>query len=337
MYGLNPISPNEERSKTLILFFRIYLILLAFCAFVEFVTAASFSGSLDLLDTTKIILGVTIISVIRLIAYLTLAIIFIMWMRRAYNNLHKAGYPNLRHKEGWASGAWFVPFVNLGRPVIIMREIWNATQHTFRRQGVTFEKTEDNITGSWWTLFLLSNFATQIGSYLLRDREYEAGYTMAAIGTIAYILCGFIAINMIKRISHMETDMLGRADQYYEWLTHQQAIQYQLQQNANPENALQPENSIYPENLRQPYPGEQNNSQDNLLSVIRDITQLETDMMPRSKEYYAWFIQQQAEQNQQQHSIVENQNSNTNHFQPENPAPPKSNEENNSQDNFYKP
>lgn len=299
MYGINPISPNEERAKILILFFRLCIAMLGLSAVLEFITAATFDGSLDLVDTRIIVLSGTLVSVFRLIIFVLVAIFFIMWMRRAYHNLHKSGLRNLRHSEGWASGAWFVPFVNLGRPLLIMREIWNDTQNVFRRQGEDFQREEDNITGSWWALWLISNFVTQTGSYLLKDREFEAGYVCGAIGSIGYILCGFLAVNMIKRISRMESEMMDRSNQYYAWVVQQQAADFQRQQNVNSEDVQQDQNVLYPENLQQPY-SPQNNSQDNLLSVIQEVAQLDNGIMNRSKEYYAWVTQQQAEQEQQQ-------------------------------------
>jgi sRNA-binding regulator protein Hfq len=72
----------------------------------------------------------TIIEIIALfygIAYLISSITFIRWFRRAYFNLHLM-VDDLNHTEGWAAGAWFVPFTNLVRPFQIMTELYNRTK-----------------------------------------------------------------------------------------------------------------------------------------------------------------------------------------------------------------
>lgn len=42
------------------------------------------------------------------IAWIISGILFIQWFRRAYYNLNQV--KAMRYSEGWAAGAWFVPF-----------------------------------------------------------------------------------------------------------------------------------------------------------------------------------------------------------------------------------
>src|SRR4249919_2196416 len=58
-----------------------------------------------------------------------LIVSFIMWFRRAYWNLHQVNVSAAHFPEGWAAGAWFVPFINLIRPYRIMQQIWKGTLH----------------------------------------------------------------------------------------------------------------------------------------------------------------------------------------------------------------
>ena len=48
--------------------------------------------------------------------------IFIWWFQRTYGNLSVLGASDLRYTHGWSMGAWFVPFLNLVRPVQIANE-----------------------------------------------------------------------------------------------------------------------------------------------------------------------------------------------------------------------
>jgi hypothetical protein len=249
MFGIIPISPNDERSRTVILMFRIFMVILVCCMLGEFFAAASLTGAINLptrTGTQLVLVGVAIISVIRSVLYILLAVFFIMWQRRAYHNLHKAGSKYLRHSEGWAAGAWFVPFLNLAWPVQIIRDIWNETQYVFRRKDEIYQREEDNITGWWWAMFLISGFVTEIGTICLNNKSFDVGYVFAGVGSLGYLLTAFLAINMVKRISAMEKDMMERAHLYYSWVNQQEAANYQQQTGNNPGPSSQ-ENFYKPE------------------------------------------------------------------------------------------
>jgi hypothetical protein len=244
MQGFNPISPNEERSQTVILLMRIFMIILVFGIIAEIATTFHFHQHDYAGSEGKILMGiVALIAVMRGLFYIVVAVFFIMWMRRAYHNLHKAGSPHLRHSEGWASGAWFVPFLNLVWPVQIMVDIWNETQNVYRRQDQPYQRIQDTITSGWWALFITAGVVSYIGSLALKFRNFEAGYAFSALGDIGYVFAAFLAVSMIKKISAMETEMMQRAEMYYAWVNQQYAQQYQQQQqNPQQQNPFQQPN-----------------------------------------------------------------------------------------------
>jgi len=55
--------------------------------------------------------------------WIVTAIFFIAWLHRAYKNLSALGVADLRFGTGWAIGAWFVPFLNLVRPIQIVNDV----------------------------------------------------------------------------------------------------------------------------------------------------------------------------------------------------------------------
>jgi len=71
-------------------------------------------------DTREQIVGIVYLAV-----YITSAVVFIMWFRRAYFNLNAR--KKCEHTEGWAAGSWFVPVISLFRPFQIMKEMWVET------------------------------------------------------------------------------------------------------------------------------------------------------------------------------------------------------------------
>lgn len=55
-------------------------------------------------------------------------IIYLMWVRQAYRNLHSLQIKPTEYSSGWAIGAYFVPILNLVRPYSMMKEIWFGSQ-----------------------------------------------------------------------------------------------------------------------------------------------------------------------------------------------------------------
>lgn len=65
----------------------------------------------------------SLIGIVSILTCIVSVVTFIMWFRRAYFNLHQM-IRNLSHDESWAAGSWFVPILNLFRPVSIMKEMY---------------------------------------------------------------------------------------------------------------------------------------------------------------------------------------------------------------------
>ena len=75
-------------------------------------------------------------------------VFFLQWFRRAYYNLrYLSGRPD--HTDGWAVGAWFIPFLNLFRPYSIMKEIWYSTNSAAGRGR------QHGLLQWWWIAYLV--------------------------------------------------------------------------------------------------------------------------------------------------------------------------------------
>lgn len=108
-------------------------------------------------DTRQMVVG--IIMFLLILASIT---VFISWFYRAYFNLHKLKITGLRYSAGWAIGAWFVPFLNLARPLQIMQEIWNESQGYISKKDVGYAPQSTFILGWWWAFWLISNLLGNI-------------------------------------------------------------------------------------------------------------------------------------------------------------------------------
>jgi len=102
-----------------------------------------------------------------LILYIITGILFLMWIHRAHRNLTSLGVEGLQYSPGWAVGGFFVPFLNLVRPFLVVTEIWEASDHTVGiDDGTAWEKAQTSpVIISWWLLFLITGI---LGSIIFR-------------------------------------------------------------------------------------------------------------------------------------------------------------------------
>ncbi len=53
-------------------------------------------------------------------------VLFIRWLHLAYRNVDSISPSYRRFDTGWAIGSWFVPFLNLVRPMQIVTDVWHS-------------------------------------------------------------------------------------------------------------------------------------------------------------------------------------------------------------------
>ena len=129
-------------------------------------------------------------------------VFLIRWLRRAYYNLHLLPGIRPEYPEGWAAGAWFVPFINLVRPFTIMREVWNDTQRAAFGQ-VAVPAT---LLGWWWAAHLLQGFVAT-GAARLNGSNELAG---EIISQLLNIVDAVFTWRIIQRVATFEDDLTQR-------------------------------------------------------------------------------------------------------------------------------
>ena len=106
-----------------------------------------------------------LIGVLQVLLFLGTAAAFLVWFHRAHKNLPALGVRQLKYTPGWAVGGFFVPFLNLVRPLQVMREVWNGSDPEGLERGSIdggfVNRTQPGtplLVGWWWALFLVSGF-----------------------------------------------------------------------------------------------------------------------------------------------------------------------------------
>ena len=214
---MQKLRPNQERAKTAIIL--IYIVM-----GIELIDCISDYFQLQLLqrfqsgitvsvsEATANDLRVSILALIYLAAYITSAVFFIRWFRRAYFNLHQVARV-LSYGEGWAAGAWFVPILNLFRPYQIMKELYEETEILIsKRSGTERITLPTAYVGIWWTLWIVNNL---LGQFIFRSSreandigEMVFNTQMNLFVNIISIPLALITVKVIRDYSKVEPLLL---------------------------------------------------------------------------------------------------------------------------------
>ncbi len=213
------LKPNEQRAKVLLSLIWIVLVLDIVSVISSGLQYNLLQRALDGAEITNSAANANdvregAIAIIYLIAYLSSAIAFIFWFRRAYFNLHQK-VKNLSFTEGWAAGCWFVPIVNLFRPYVIMKEMYDETRSFILTRDGSFQlELTSKFVGLWWGLWILNNIIGQISYRIIKDADTIPGLinstTFDIVNSIIGVALAIVTIRVIRDYSNAE-GMLGSA------------------------------------------------------------------------------------------------------------------------------
>jgi hypothetical protein len=171
-----------------------------------------------------------LIAVANLAVLILCIVLFILWFRRAYNNLNRSGRTVTQFDEGWAAGAWFVPFLNLGRPYQIMKEIWEKTQQVTTNLLI-YRKSD--IVGWWWAIWIIGNVASNIANRAERASSISELMTATYISATAdfiQLISIVLVIVIIKSTGVFEANLqesllldeqpVGDGEDHLNFITH---------------------------------------------------------------------------------------------------------------------
>ena len=139
------------------------------------------------------------------------AITFLVWFYKARCNLPALGADDCKYSRGWAVGGFFVPFLNLIRPLQVMREVWHASDPEEERfptpiQMQARRQVTPSLVGWWWALFLLPNALDTISGKLsggghpslstLQDATW-----LSLVGDILRVAGAIVAAAVVKIVT----------------------------------------------------------------------------------------------------------------------------------------
>jgi len=148
-------------------------------------------------------------AVAQLVLVVLTGIPFLVWIRRSYRNLAPLGAASLRFMPGWATGAWFVPFLNLVRPKQIVDDTWRASDpgaQTALNKSWSGQPVPILIH-LWWGAWVS---AGALGSIRNRIGGTESSLDSAELSAITAVAAGLSAIVAALLAILVVTDITAR-------------------------------------------------------------------------------------------------------------------------------
>lgn len=138
---------------------------------------------------------------IRLVSFATLpltlacAVVFCIWIYRAYKNLRAFRLGGLIHSPAMAPGSFFIPFANLVLPYLIMKEIWRGSDPAF--PPLETDPSDDaRVTPlllPWWLLFLGRGVAAWIAILVSHSERSLAALNVSTIALLVSCAFGIVS------------------------------------------------------------------------------------------------------------------------------------------------
>lgn len=166
-----------------------------------------------------------LIGVLQLLVYFATAVAFLAWFHRVHKNLPCLGGRGLKYSPGWAVGGFFVPFLNLVRPLQVMREVWHGSDPSgLERDTASSGPSIRNqlgtpaLMGWWWALFLIANF---LGNIIIR-MSFSENQTLDELQTLSGVLvfsdildvpAVLVAVRLVGRITDWQARRADRIRQ----------------------------------------------------------------------------------------------------------------------------
>ena len=143
-----------------------------------------------------------------LLCSVVVLVLLVVWMWRVAKNAELAGRVRPRFGPGWTIGGWLIPVANLVIPVLVMQDLWRASDPSIPEGDPSWRRAAGSaLVGWWWATHLLA--AVRFGGGGEADsrdeleslRRFDA---LASFGMIAAIAAAVLLIFVVRRITRRQ-------------------------------------------------------------------------------------------------------------------------------------
>lgn len=132
---------------------------------------------------------------LKVAALLGTAVLWLVWLYRAYGNLTLVGSRRSRFPRAWAIGYWLIPIVNLVRPYAVMRDLWLRSASLNDRDGYD-SLPPPQLLSWWWGISLAWVISGALLAFLTRDARTPAELAQAIDLDVVVRAVGMIAVGL---------------------------------------------------------------------------------------------------------------------------------------------
>jgi hypothetical protein len=159
-------------------------------------------GDVDSVELPAVALamdGLTLLGALGFLAgLLTAMIAWCLWSFRVARNLRILDVGGLRFTPGWVVGWWFVPIMNIWRPMQVHQELWSASDPDGEYPPAP------PWMFAWWAAWLLTGFVSNMAGRL----PYVG--VLDLISSILGIIAAVLATQVVRDITERHEGLLAR-------------------------------------------------------------------------------------------------------------------------------
>jgi Domain of unknown function (DUF4328) len=191
-----------------------------------FERAEDYDTALTAFDLAQFIYA--LICICSLICFLFTTVFFCMWLHRAHRNLPSLGAEDLKFTPGWAVGWFFIPIMNIYRPLQAVREVWRGSdpENDVSEDMKNILLNKNTLPNQWWLMIFVTGISSKMAGRALDHASTLAQYRVAEffnlIDDIISIPLAVVTILLIKGIVDRQQSRaavlgIGKPDPKQEW------------------------------------------------------------------------------------------------------------------------
>ncbi|MFA5883901.1 MAG: DUF4328 domain-containing protein [Acidimicrobiia bacterium] len=148
-----------------------------------------------------------------LVCSVVIFVLLLIWMWRVAKNAELTGRSHPRFGPGWTIGAWFIPFASLVIPLLVMQDLWRASDPTVGRGDPAWrQRPGSRLIGWWWAAYLVATLRFVSSGDANSRSELENLRTtdsLAAVGSLVAIAAAILLIRVVRGITRRQVALIA--------------------------------------------------------------------------------------------------------------------------------
>lgn len=155
-----------------------------------------------------------LLSGINVFLFVAEAVVLLLWQYRAYKNLTAFNAKNLNYTPGWAIAYWFIPILNLFRPLQVLSEIWHGSDPETVESDFNYGNTSiPALFGIWWGLRLIGGISERfIMSSSNSNGLDETSYAISLISSVTVTISLVLLLIIVRGIDNRQQTVARNLD-----------------------------------------------------------------------------------------------------------------------------